>query len=107
MDVSCVRTGTKATVSIVGEIDGLTAPALVAVFDQLLGDGVVDLDIATQHIEFVSSAGLSALIRAHGQADNFKVLRGNRAVDRLITLTGLEILYGDPLLDEQATGTDG
>jgi anti-sigma B factor antagonist len=96
MKITTERTGTSAQVSASGDIDSETAPQLDHVFTTLSHDGVSELSLNVQEVSFLSSAGLSVLISAHREFEHFQLERGNRIVDRLITLTGLGILYGDP-----------
>lgn len=83
-------------VTIAGDIDTETSPLLQAKFAALVGAGVRELTIDCAEVTFLSSSGLSALISAHGATDRLELLRGNRLVDRLVELTGLQMLYGGP-----------
>ena len=94
MDVAVTRTGESAVVTVSGDIDSETAPILEERIARLIRDGASALVIDLDDVSFVSSAGLSVLIAAHRDAKQLELRRGNRIVDRLIELTGLELLYG-------------
>jgi anti-sigma B factor antagonist len=96
MKVTTELLGTAAQVRVSGDIDSETAPQLDQTLTTLLNDGVKELSINVEEVSFLSSAGLSVLISAHREFERFRLERGNRIVDRLISLTGLGVLYGDP-----------
>lgn len=79
---------------VAGEVDSATAGHLDAVFREVIDAGASQVVADFERVTFVSSAGLSVLIGAHRRSDSFRLLRGNRVVDRLVELTGLEMLYG-------------
>lgn len=95
MDVTTIRSDTSARVSVAGDVDSETAPRLDHELSTLLSGGVTEIVLDASEVDFLSSAGLSVLISGHRSAALFRLERGNRVVDRLITLTGLEMLYGD------------
>jgi anti-sigma B factor antagonist len=98
MKITTERLGSTAQVSACGDIDSETAPQLDHVLTTLANDGVSELSLNVEEVSFLSSAGLSVLITAHREFEGFRLERGNRIVDRLIALTGLDILYGDPIV---------
>ena len=63
--------------------------------DTLFSGGATSLVVDVEAVSFLGSSGLSVLIGAHRTAERFELRRGNRIVDRLISLTGLGLLYGD------------
>ncbi|MFC5104961.1 STAS domain-containing protein [Kibdelosporangium philippinense] len=72
--------------SVRGEIDTVTAPQLqVSVEQALPSDGVLVVDLSG--VTFLSSAGLSVLVRAHQRGDVRIVT--NPTILRVFTLTGL------------------
>jgi anti-anti-sigma factor len=98
MKITTELLGTAAQLGVSGDIDSETAPQLDQELRTLLNDGVRELSINVEHVSFLSSAGLSVLISAYREFERFQLERGNRIVDRLISLTGLAILYGDPIV---------
>lgn len=103
MKITTERLGTTALIRASGDIDSETAPQLDHVFTSLAKDGVNELSLNVEGVSFLSSAGLSVLISAHREFERFRLEPGNRIVDRLITLTGLAILYGDPVAPLETT----
>ncbi len=97
MNITTERLGNTALIRASGDIDSETAPQLDHAFTSLANDGVRELSLNVEGVSFLSSAGLSVLISAHREFDRFRLEQGNRIVDRLIALTGLAILYGDPV----------
>lgn len=97
MDVTSNRSGTSATLVVSGDVDSETAPALDSAVRALIADGVTSLALDAGAVTFLSSAGLSVFVSAKKELPDeggFVLLRGNRTVDRLIQLTGLELLFG-------------
>ena len=80
---------------VVGDVDSGTAPLLDDAMSASFDSGATMLTVDFSGVAFLSSAGLSSLVAAQRRAQQFRLLRGNRQVDRLITLTGLEALYGE------------
>lgn len=95
MELTTTVDGRRTTVNVHGDIDSDTAPKLESELSRLVTAGCAELVLDPAGVSFLSSAGLSVLITTHRAAASFHLERGNRMVDRLITLTGLEKLYGD------------
>ncbi len=95
MELTTTVDARRTTVSVHGDIDSDTAPKLKSELSRLVSAGCPELVLDPAGVSFLSSAGLSVLITTHRTAKSFRLERGNRMVDRLITLTGLEMLYGD------------
>jgi anti-anti-sigma factor len=98
VEVSSKVEGTGVRVRIIGDVDSETSPALQAEFHRLIDAGTTDVVVDPARITFLSSAGLNILIGAQRGVERFCLERGNRIVDRLIDLTGLEVLYGEESL---------
>jgi anti-sigma B factor antagonist len=85
----------NATVFVVsGELDLSSSPELEAAVGQLdsRDTGVVVLDLTA--VEFMDSAGLAVVVKAHQQAESagraFGLVPGSEQVRRLLSLTGIE-----------------
>ena len=94
-DVDFQRADATGAVSIVvrGEIDLTTAPKLSEVIDRAIDDGARLMVIKLDHVEFMDSIGLRALIAA---ADRLNGLEGqlfvdgaSAAVSRVLEITGV------------------
>ena len=81
-------------VALSGDVDGDTAPALAAALAEAVADQAAPVRVDPSGVSFVSSAGLGVLLRFY-RDHGVEVDRGNVYLDRLISLTGLGILYGD------------
>lgn len=93
MDVSTTTTSGTARISVTGDLDTDTAPRLEQELRHVADAGIDDVVIDLAGVSFLSSAGLSVLISAKRDLGRFSIERGNRLVDRLVDLTGLEMLY--------------
>lgn len=86
-------TGRVTTVTVTGELDLVSSPALEAELERATGSDcdVIVVDLRT--LEFMDSTGLHVLVRGHNRAQEsgraFAVIRGREQVDRLLRLTGV------------------
>jgi anti-anti-sigma factor len=86
--------GSATVLTVTGELDLASAPALEEELEQVLngGSGLVVVDL--RQLEFIDSTGLSVLVKAHQRAQDadasFGLVRGGAQVQRLLSLTGLE-----------------
>lgn len=94
-----ITTATRSgavVITVVGEVDLMTAPRLGAAVSQALqqpGDGPVVIDLS--QVSFLASAGLQALLEAHAQANRAGeplriVVDHQRPVILPIQVTGLD-----------------
>ncbi len=94
----------RADVRLRGELDVATGPSLVDAVVALTGDGVNRVVIDLEHVTFVDSKGLSALLESHRTASDhdigLTVVNLQPAVQRLFRITGVDAV----LLDGQALG---
>ncbi|WP_051166607.1 STAS domain-containing protein [Amycolatopsis orientalis] len=82
-----------AVLAVHGEVDMITAPLLTAAVDEALADAppVVVVDLAA--VEFLASAGLTALVtlsQREASRASLRIVASSRASLRPIQLTGLE-----------------
>jgi len=94
LDVTSEQRGDQVLVAIAGELDIVNAPELetqLAATDANLADTLI-LDL--REVEFIDSTGLRALIaaneRARSAGHRLVIVRGAKAVDRLLNLTQLD-----------------
>jgi anti-sigma B factor antagonist len=93
------RTGEDGavTVTAIGEVDSLTAPALSSVLDSQLQRRPPELVIDLSGIRFLGSAGLTVLVEAHEAAHDrnvvLRLIATTRAVTGALTVTGLIDLF--------------
>ncbi|KAA9159769.1 STAS domain-containing protein [Amycolatopsis acidicola] len=81
-----------AVVVVGGDLDMLTAPRLRGVLDELLARSPKAIVVDLTSVEFLGSAGLAALMRAHEQAGDvrLRIVAPAREVHRAFTVTGLD-----------------
>jgi anti-sigma B factor antagonist len=85
------RQGRATIVSLSGELDLASSAVLQAELDRLAAPEILILDLRA--LEFLDSAGLSVLVKAHQEAQEsgreFGLVKGGAQVQRLLALTGL------------------
>jgi anti-sigma B factor antagonist len=79
--------------SVRGELDLASSPALEEQFEQALAETPALVIIDLRELEFMDSTGLSVLIRAHQRTQEagqrLAIVNGSRQVRRLLSLTGV------------------
>ena len=79
--------------SVRGELDLASSPALEEQFERAVADAPSTVIIDLRELEFMDSTGLSVLIRAHQRAQEaghrLAIVNGSRQVRRLLSLTGV------------------
>ena len=102
LQISCARHRTAWTVSVAGELDMATAPALAEALGELSGCVVLEMT----DLEFIDSSGLRALLRAWERSrtdgHDLAVIPGTEQVRHAMQLTGL-----DRVLPIAADGANG
>lgn len=63
MEISGIKEDSKLTIALTGKLDTVTAPDLDKEIDENI-DGVTELVIDFSQLEYISSAGLRALLKA-------------------------------------------
>ena len=63
MEISSIKEDNKLTIALTGKLDTVTAPDLDKEIDENI-DGVTELVIDFSQLEYISSAGLRALLKA-------------------------------------------
>jgi anti-anti-sigma factor len=82
-----------AVVTVRGELDLASSPALVDELERATSSGAALVIADLTQLEFMDSTGLSVLVRAHHRAretgQRFAVVNGSPQVQRLLSLTGV------------------
>jgi anti-anti-sigma factor len=93
-----------AVLTVGGDIDLATVPALEAAIDEALIPKPTGLVIDLTDVGFLASAGLQALVATHSNVSpsaHFAVVANSAATSRPIQLTGLDQIFElYPTLDE-------
>ncbi|MGN2637391.1 STAS domain-containing protein [Nocardia takedensis] len=92
-----VTTHDGATVlTVSGEVDLATAPALESAIEGILGDKPAALIIDLSGVGFLASAGMAALVAAHqraGEATTIAVVADGPATSRQLKMTSLDQVF--------------
>ena len=102
MQLSTEHAGDVGVVLLRGDLDAITAPKLEETATQMLGDGARSLVLDCQHVTFIDSAGLRAMIDAHNRAlaegGTVTVRRPTAITFRLLQITALDtvLVVEDP-----------
>jgi anti-anti-sigma factor len=87
------REGSRAVLTVRGELDAYSAPGLEDQVTRLLGDRVADVVLDLSETGFLDSSGLRAILTAQrrlGESNGRLVLRApSEPVTRLLEITGL------------------
>lgn len=96
MDINTHRDGNTLVVEAAGRLDTTTAPEFTDELNKSLTDDVTKLIIDFENLEYISSAGLRALLSAHKKMsakDGMTVRNVNDVVEEVLDVTGfLDIL---------------
>lgn len=97
-----------AVVAAVGTVDVLTSPQLIEVVDALLTESPSAVIVDLTDVDFLASAGMSALINAHEKisgSGHFGVVASGPVTSRPMRLVGLhEVISLYETLDEAMKG---
>ena len=95
MQISTEKENSKLTVTVSGRIDTVTAPELEKyALDHMEGITEMALDLA--NVEYVSSAGLRALLQIHkdmSKQGKLKLLNINTAVKEIFGMIGFLLIF--------------
>ncbi len=99
----------EATVlTVAGEVDLATAPALENAIDAALSGSPAALIIDLLQVTFLASAGMAALVGAHqraGRSTRIAVVADGPATGRQLKMTNLDQVFAlHPTLDEALAG---
>jgi anti-sigma B factor antagonist len=97
LEIGTARRGDACVVTIAGEVDIYTSPALKTALAAATTDGcgmiIVDLD----RVGFIDSSGLGVLVgalrRAREAGGDLRVVSGNDTVARILRITGLDRVF--------------
>jgi anti-anti-sigma factor len=73
LDISSEVLGKSAHITLVGELDSSTAPAVRQLVDKILADSPSNLILHVENLSFMASAGLRIIIFAKQRSPELKV----------------------------------
>ena len=95
MEIVKKQNGANLEIALAGRLDTVTAPELEKALNDSL-NGITDLTLDCENLEYISSAGLRVLLAAHQKMSNkgeMKLISINEIVHEVLEVTGLsEIL---------------
>ena len=91
-DVKAELDGEKLSLQMFGRLDTLTAPALIAFFEKTAGENTVrEVDVDCAALDYISSAGLRALLMMHKKSEKGVTVRNiNEVVKEILEQTGFD-----------------
>jgi anti-sigma B factor antagonist len=99
LEYTVSQQGNRAIVAVRGELDVATGPSLSAAVSALTTDGLAGVVVDLEHVTFVDSKGLSALLESHRAATEremtLSVVNLQPAVRRLFRITGVDMVLMD------------
>jgi anti-anti-sigma factor len=107
MDIRAERQDQVSVISITGSVDAMTAGELSAFLTGQLRDGQTRIVIDLTQVDFLSSAGLRAILAAlkesRQEGGDLRLAAAQPGVDRVLHLSGFTtILKAYPTVDEAA-----
>jgi anti-sigma B factor antagonist len=108
LEIGTARKGDTCVVTVAGEVDIYTSPALKAALAGVAAEGcglvVVDLD----RVGFIDSSGLGVLVgalrRSREAGGDLRVVSGNDTVGRILRITGLDAVFSLHTTLDEALG---
>jgi anti-anti-sigma factor len=86
----------RSVVTVRGEIDMMTAPALSRCLEARIAEAAQAIVVDLAHVTFLGASGLAVLAdaqtRANGRGLEFRVVAGDGPARRYLSLVGLEPL---------------
>ena len=92
MIINKEKIGTVLTIALEGRLDTTTSPELETVLKESL-DGVTELDIDFEKLEYISSAGLRVLLSAQkimNRQGSMKLMHVNDVIMEVFEVTGFD-----------------
>lgn len=107
--IDVTTTGDHATIALSGEIDLATAPQFRACLAQCLAEGCTDITLDMSALNYIDSAGLTAMAVTRKQLENrqgrLAVHQPSPMAQRVLDLTGLSSII--EITSPGADGADG
>ena len=105
MDILMKQFDQTTVVSIAGSVDALTAPEVTNYLSKQVADGLQHLVLDLSGVDFMSSAGLRAILsilkESRQQGGDLRVAAAQPGVDRILKMSGFTtILKAFPSVNE-------
>ena len=112
-DLSATTEGESAVLTLSGELDLATAPAVRECLNELVGGGARQVVVDLRQVDFLDSIGLGVLVGAYRRlrerepAGSLRLVCTSERVIRVFELTGLLLLFPMYASVEQARAAGG
>jgi anti-sigma B factor antagonist len=97
LEIGTARKGDACVVTIAGEVDIYTSPALKTALAAAAADGCSLLIVDLDRVGFIDSSGLGVLVgalrRAREAGGDMRVVSGHDTVARILRITGLDRVF--------------
>jgi len=97
LEIGTVRKGDACILTISGEVDIYTSPALKSALAAAAVDGCRVLVVDLNAVGFIDSSGLGVLVgalrRAREAGGDLRVVSGQETVARILRITGLDRVF--------------
>jgi anti-sigma B factor antagonist len=108
LTIGTVRDGDTCVVTVAGEVDIYTSPALKAALAEVDLDGCRMLVVDLCSVGFIDSSGLGVLVgalrRAREAGGDLRVVSDNETVARILRITGLDSVFSLHATLDEALG---
>jgi anti-sigma B factor antagonist len=108
LEIGTAHKGDSCVVTVAGEVDIYTSPALKAALAAAAADGCRTLVVDLERVGFIDSSGLGVLVgalrRAREEGGDLRVVSGNETVARILQITGLDKVFSLHATLDEALG---
>ncbi len=108
LDITTNRDGNVCLVSVQGEIDVYTSPALKAEIAAAVESGCINLVIDIDGVGFIDSSGLGVLVsglrRVKENAGSMRIVCTRESILKILRITGLDKVFPIFASAEEASG---
>jgi anti-sigma B factor antagonist len=97
LQIGSARDGSVCVLTIVGEVDIYTSPALKSALASAAADGCTTVVVDLNGVGFIDSSGLGVLVgalrRAREAGGDLRVVSAQESVARILRITGLDRVF--------------
>ena len=108
LEIGTAQVGDACVVTIAGEVDIYTSPALKNALAAATADGCTLLVVDLDRVGFIDSSGLGVLVgalrRAREAGGDMRVVSGHETVGRILRITGLDRVFSLHATLDEALG---
>ena len=91
LSIRTTDAGDHVLVTVIGDLDLESAPAMTAALKKVLGERPVVLDLSG--VDFMDSSGLGVLVGAHQRAADLRLAAPNQRLQKIFKITKLHKVF--------------